>query len=448
MNQKEAAKLLLSKMQNGKIVGINSNNILCKSNEPILLAAKILNLCVCPNGTLYSNQAHGILPELMDVKYKERVKYKDLKIAKEKEYEQKKDISSKDELTAIKNDIAKYDLFQNVRKVQLNSAYGVMGNQYFRLYDPHIAEAVTQNGQMIIKFIANQLNSFLNDSLETEGYDYVVASDTDSVYLRLDKLVNSVFSEGTKKEKIIKYLDVFCNNVLQSHIDESFDLMCNKINAYANKIKMKRESIAERGIWVAKKKYILNVNNKEGVSYKEPKLKVMGIEMIKSSTPEFARKSLKKCIQILLGGTEKELQSELKKIEKEYFSKSISEIASPRKVNGLIKYRDINRIYDKGTPIATKASLLYNHYLKERGLTQYQSIEDGQKIKFVFLKKPNPIKDSVIAFVDTLPKELDLDKYIDYHMQYQKTFLDPLDSVAKIVGWQKEDRGSLEDFFV
>lgn len=361
-------------------------------------------------------------------------------------------------------DISKYHNFQLVRKIQLNSAYGALGSQYFRYYSTELAEAITLSGQLSIQWIGQELNKYLNKVVKTEDVDYVIASDTDSVYLCLDKLVNkvypsvSMFDGETKVSKpapgtIVDFLDKSAEELILPFIEKKFQELSDIMNAYENKMQMGREVIADKGIWTAKKRYMLNVWDSEGVRYNEPKLKIMGIETTRSSTPEFVRKHLKTAINITMSGTEQDMINFVEKCRKEFYALPPEDIAFPRSVNGLDKYSDRGTIYKKSTPIAVKGALIYNHYLNQFKLSKkYRRIQEGDKIKFLMLKKPNPLggivgEDQVISFPNVLPKEFKLERYIDYKTQFEKSFIDPLTTILDTIGWSPEKRNTLENLF-
>ena len=220
------------------------------------------------------------------------------------------------------------------------------------------------------------------------------------------------------------------------------------MNAYDQKMQMKRENIADRGIWTAKKRYILNVWDSEGVRYTEPKLKMMGIEAVKSSTPAPCRKMIKDGLKIMMSGTEDEVIRFIDKCLQEFKSLPPEQIAFPRTASDIRKYSSHSGIYSKGTPIHVRGSLLFNHHIKEKKLTnKYSLINNGEKVKYIFLKKPNIIQENVISFISEFPKELGLDKYIDYELQFEKSFLDPLKSILDSIGWKTEHTTNLDSFF-
>ena len=401
--------------------------------------------CVAANGTLYRKDKKGFLPELMEKLYTERKKYKRLMIDCQKRQQSGE--------KGLENEIAKYDNFQQVRKIQLNSAYGAIGNEWFRYYDVEMAEAITLSGQLSIRWIANKLNEFLNEHVGTTDYDYVVASDTDSVYLRLGNLVDRFLADGTDVEKITDFLDKASEKIIEPFIDKKYEELSGLMNAFDNKMVMEREVIAKTGVWTAKKRYMLSVHDSEGIRYKTPKLKIMGIETSRSSTPQVVRNKLKEMISTVMTGTEDELISSVGEFKSEFNFLDPEDIAFPRGVSNLTKYHDSAQIYSKGTPIAVKGALIYNYYISKMKLgRKYREIIEGDKIKFVYLKTPNPMagsfgKDHVLSFPNGIPKEFELTDFIDYDKQFTKSFLEPLNTILRAVGWEYEKKASLETFF-
>ena len=398
------------------------------------------DLALTANGWCYRKDIKGFMPELMEQMYVNRSKFKKQMLKVQQEYE--KDKSQKHLL----KDISRLNNLQMAMKIALNSAYGAMGNQYFRYFDIRMAEGITTSGQLSIRWMANKLNAFLNKSLKTEGKDFVVAIDTDSIYLTLEDLIEKVCEDKDTEGKI-KYMDRICEEVFQPFIDQGYQELADYMNAYSQKMQMKREVLADKAIWTAKKRYVINVHNSEGVQFAKPKIKVMGLEMVKSSTPAVIRDRLKDSLQVILSGNEKDLHTYVKDFKKEFDKLPVEDIAFPRSCNGVKQYAG-SPIYIKGTPIQVRGALLYNHHLKRLGLDKkYQAIRDGDKIKFVYLRTPNPIQEDVIAFSQHLPKELKLEAYIDYDKQFEKVFLDALQIVIESLGWKTQEESSLEDFF-
>jgi len=395
------------------------------------------NITMTPNGSLYTRKKQGFLPALMEKMYTDRVKYKDLLIGEQKKGK-----------LANTNKLAQYHNHQMNLKIALNSAYGALGNQWFRFYDVRNAEAVSVAGQLAIRWAENAVNKFLNKVLETENEDYVLASDTDSLYVTLEPLIKKVELEEGDTKKIINFMDSVCNDKMEKIIDNCYDELAEYVNAFEQKMVMKREVLADVGIWIAKKRYILNVHNSEGIQYEEPKLKIMGIEAVKSSTPETCRNALREAFKIVMNGTEDDVINFIEEFKDEFKKLPPEEVSFPRSVKGLAKYHDAASIYRKSTPIHVKGSLIYNKMLQIKRLTRkYPKIQEGEKIKYTYLTEPNPTGDSVIAMLGPLPKEFDLNDYVNYELQFEKSFLDPMKGLLETIGWDYERRTNLMDFF-
>tara|TARA_Y100000593_G_scaffold72311_1_gene132818 strand:+ start:31 stop:1380 length:1350 start_codon:yes stop_codon:yes gene_type:complete len=441
-----------TKVQNNKDYSITPNSILGGKDVPHDA------LSVAANGTCYTKDHQGFLPSLMEKLYKERKMYKKKMIECQKKKQEIPRMNmpslAKGALdNKLAKDIAKYNNFQLVRKIQLNSAYGAIGNEWFRYFDVDMAEAITLSGQLSIRWIADHLNNFLNQTIGTEDYDYVVASDTDSVYLRLGNLVEKVCG-GRSESEVVEFLNKASEEIILPFIKKKYDELACKMNAYENKMVMDRECISSKAVWTAKKRYMMLVHDSEGVRYTKPKMKIMGIETTRSSTPQVVRDALTEAIELILTTDEETVINFIDNFRKQFNTFTPEEIAFPRSVNGMTKYIDRTTIYKKSTPIAVKGSLIYNHYIKEYGVAdKHRKIVDGDKIKFLHLIKPNPLGgiagiDQVVAFPNDLPKEFKAEKFIDYEMQFEKSFLFPLKNILEIIGWQWEEVSSLEGFFV
>ena len=400
------------------------------------------DVCVCANGAQYRKDIQGFLPEMMDKIYKERTIYKKKMLAAKQAYE-------KAPTDKLQRDISKFNNIQMARKIQLNSAYGAIGNQYFRYYNLANAEAITLSGQVSIRWIEGRMNKYLNKILKTEDVDYVIASDTDSIYLNLGPLVQSVYKGREKDDKVIvSFLDKVCDVEFEKYISDSYQALANYVNAYDQKMFMKRETIANKGIWTAKKRYILNAWDIEGVRFDQPKLKVMGIEAVKSSTPGACREKIKECLTVIMNEGEEAAQEFIANFKDHFNELPVEDISFPRGCNGINKWANPSSIYSKGTPIHVRGALLYNHYNKKNNLMhKYPLIQDGEKIKFVYLKTPNKFGENVVSFISTFPKEFGLDKQVDYELQFEKSFLDPIKVILDTIGWKSEKVASLEFLF-
>jgi DNA polymerase elongation subunit (family B) len=399
--------------------------------------------CVTANGCLYDKTKSGIFPELVEKIFNDRQIYKKKMLAAKQEFENKK-------TKELEKEISRCNNIQMARKIQINSLYGAIGNEWFRYYKLANAEAITLSGQVAIRWIENKMNAYLNKLLKTQDVDYVIASDTDSIYLNMGSLVETVY-QGREKtnESVVSFLDKICKVELEKYIESCYQELGEYMNAYAQKMHMKRECIADRGIWTAKKRYILNVWDNEGVRYEEPKLKIMGIEAIKSSTPAPCRKMLKESFAIMMNGTEETVIKFIDKCREDYRKLPPEQISFPRSVSDVIKNKCRDNIYAKGTPIHVRGALLFNHYIKEKNLTnKYSLIQNGEKIKYCYLKTPNHIRENVISFISDFPKELGLSQYIDYDTQFEKGFLEPLKTILNAIGWKSEKKITLDSFFL
>ena len=400
-----------------------------------------VNFTMTANGALY-RRVKGFLPELMEKMYNDRVVFKKKMLTAKQQYE-------KTPTKELEKEIARCNNIQMAKKISLNSAYGAIGNQYFRYYKLANAEAITLSGQVSIRWIESKMNQYLNRILKSKDVDYVIASDTDSIYLNMGPLVENVYKgRETTREKVVGFLDKICKMELEPYIESSYQELAEYVNAYDQKMQMKRENIADRGIWTAKKRYILNVWDSEGVRYEQPKLKIMGLEAVKSSTPAPCRQMIKDGLKLIMTKTEDDLIDYIDQSRKKFNSLSVEEISFPRTVNDVVKHKAVNTIYGKGTPIHVRGALLYNHIIKEKKLDKkYATIQNGEKIKFCYLKLPNPIRENVISYVQEFPRELGLDKYIDYELQFEKAFLEPLKIILDSIGWNVEKTVNLELFF-
>lgn len=398
------------------------------------------------NGVKFTKGKQGFLPALMEKMYNDRTEYKKKMLEAKRELEELDSVASEEKRREITNRIARYHNLQLAKKIQLNSAYGACANEYFRWFDFDLAEAITMSGQLSIRWIERDLNDYLNKLLKTKDVDYIVASDTDSIYVNMEPLVKLL--NESERDKIVEALHQFCKTKVQKIINKSYDGLADYMHAYAQKMHMKRETIADKGIWKARKMYILNALDIEDVRFTEPQLKVMGIEAVRSSTPKACRASIKEALKLIMNGDEEIVQKYIADFKLQFMKLPVEDVAFPRGMKNMDKYKDKHTIYSKGTPIHVKGALLYNHILTKYDLDKkYQKIGDGDKVKFSYLKVPNSVGDHVIAILDELPVELDLHKYIDYDTQFQKAFLEPIKSILEVIGWQHEKVSNLEDFF-
>ena len=411
-------------------------------NENIKEFMKKHNVSVCGSGAMYTKDFQGFLPKLMETMYNSRVEWKTRMIEAQKKYQ-------KNKTKELEYEIAKCNNMQMAKKIQLNSAYGALGNQYFRFFDTKYAESITLSGQLSIKWMEVKINQFLNKKLNTQEEDYVVAVDTDSLYVVLDNLVEQSGIDTSDNDKVVDFLDKVAREVLEPFIDKGYRELANYVGAFEQKMVMKRECIADKGIWTGKKHYILNVYDNEGVRYKNPKLKMMGIESVRSSTPGVVRKAIKEALDVLMKDGEMALREYVNDFETLFREMPFEDVAFPRGCRYINKWSSASDIYKKGTPIHVRGSLLYNKVIKDKKLNKkYNEIHEGDKIKFCYMKLPNPMRENVFAVPNVLPPEFGMEKYIDYEKQFEKSFKEPLNHICEAVGWSIDKQATLDQFFV
>jgi DNA polymerase elongation subunit (family B) len=427
-----------------------------KKTGKTLRETLIINDCtMTPTGCVFSRKERGFLPTLMQKMYDDRVVWKKRMIEAKKAYE-------KNKTQELENEIARCHNMQLAKKIQLNSAYGALSNQFFRWFDMRLAESITRSGQLSIRWMEKHINQYMNRVLKTQSKDYVIAIDTDSMYLTVDALVQQVKPTAAKPE-IVEYLDKAAQKIFEPFIDKTYSELAAYVNAFEQKMKMKREAIADKGIWTAKKHYVLNVWDLEGVRYEAPKLKMQGIEAVRSSTPAACREDIKSALKIIMGGTERELQDFIDTSRKAFRKLSFTDVAFPRSVRGVAEkdvvdgkgkllqksYYTGTAAFMKSTPIHVKGALMYNFIIKKRNLThKYPLIGEGEKIKFCYVLDSSPIPTNVISTPGDLPPELNLDAYVDYETQFDKAFVEPLRTILDVIGWKvSAGQQTLEDFF-
>lgn len=399
------------------------------------------NMTLAPSGDMYTKDYQGFLPYLMKKMYDDRVVWKKRMIQAKQQYEKTKD-------PELIKEISKCTNMQMAKKIQLNSIYGALGNEYFRWFDVRYAESITKGGQLAIKWAERTLNNFMNKTLKTDNKDYVIAIDTDSCYVNASELVKQTYGDNVPDTaEVVEFLDKAIEKMIEPELQGSYEILADYVNCDENKMFMKREAIADRGVWTAKKRYILNLRDEEGVRYANPKLKVMGLESVRSSTPGVVREYINNAFRILMKEGREGVIDYIEKCRQEFRQLPFEDVAFPRGCKGINKYLDASSIYKKGTPIHVRGALMYNHYLAEWDITRSMPVMDGDKVKFCYLKLPNPIRENVIATPGTLPREMNMDKYIDYDMQFDKSFVEPIKSVFEAIGWEVEKRQTLEDFF-
>lgn len=407
-----------------------------------LSVLKKYDLSMSANAQFWRKDKKSFFSALMESLYTNRKEWKGEMLEWKDKKEKSKD-SSQTEM--LKGMISRFNNKQMAAKILMNAGYGAMTNQYFRYYKDEMAQAITLSGQLTIKWAEQSFNRYLQE-LFKDDKDRVIAGDTDSNYLGMQDLVDKVFPKGGETEKIVSFLDKVCEKKLYPHITEQFTSLYEYMNAYQNLMIMEREAIAESAVWTGKKHYFMKIWDNEGVAYQGGKMKMTGMEAVKSSTPEIGRKKLKESYQLILDGDQKGLIDLVKEFKTEWLEKSIVEIATPSGLKTLDKFKNSETIYGKGTTLQARSALLYNYLLKKHKLP-YPEIKQGTDIRMVYLKMPNPIRENVIGFIDFLPEEFGLHEYVDYDATFNKNYLSYLELVTSKIGWHWEERSSLDDFF-
>ena len=398
------------------------------------------------SGVKFSKDQVGIIPAIIKQYYNERRLIKKAMLDTKQEYENTPTKRLENKMTILENQ-------QMSIKILMNSLYGALGNKHFRYFNNHVAEAITTSGQLSIRWAENAINKEMNTALDTKDKDYVIAIDTDSLYVNMNELVKKF---KPKDQDPVEFLDKICREHFEGVLEKSYAVLAKKLDVMENRMEMSREVIANRGVWIAKKRYILNVHNNEGVQYAEPKMKMMGVDAVRSSTPQVCRDKFKKIFKVIIDEGETATQRFIADFKKEWKQLPPESVSFPRGCNISKKkdgvpftWADKKTIYKKACPIHVRGALLYNHYIKQAGLEQkYELVQNGEKIKFVYLKTPNSIKENVIAYANDLPKELDLHRFVDYNKQYEKAFVDPIKHLLDALNWDVEPVATLEDFFV
>jgi len=431
----------------------NYNLITVENMLDKLIDTEILNkhqVSVTPNKQLFFTKKRGFLPEILDRMYQDRALYK------KKMNEQKKlleKITDPVQRSEIESNITRYNNLQHIKKICLNSCFGASGNPYFRFFDIRVAEAITMSAQLSVRWIQKYLNDYISDYVGQENGDYVIASDTDSVYVTFEAIIDKVLTQEQQSAmgttEVIRRLDKACETIISPQIDKFCQELADYTNAYEQKLTMKREALADKAIWVKKKNYMINIYNNEGVEYAKPKLKIVGMAAIKSSTPGICRLKVKEAYELIMTKDVKALRRFNDEFKTEFMSKPVQDIASPLGMNGLEKYTgDGDNLFKKKTPAHVKGAILFNHLLKKHGLTKkYQEIKEGEKLKYVFLKEPNHVQSNVISFTTVVPKEFGLDAYFDYELMFEKTYITQIERVTDAIGWKLEEVSSLEHLF-
>jgi DNA polymerase elongation subunit (family B) len=408
------------------------------------------NLSMSASGVTFTRNFTSFMVEIVQSFFDDRQKYKKLMNAAKDDLQHAKAAKDKALIAKLESDVLKYDVFQQNKKISINALYGASGNKGFRFYDLRIAESITKFGQMIIKAAERAINGYMN-KITGFDLDWVIASDTDSCIVNFDPFIQKLGLTDT--DKIVDFLIKFAEEKIQKvALDAAFKEVGVMMNSYQDKLFMKQEKICDTMVIQAKKRYLYHVLANEKIKYDKPSIEITGLEGVKTTTPEFCRNKLKEYYAIVLKEDEATMRKFVQKVREEFYTLPFEEIAAPKGCKGLDKYGDRNFIYNRtkgvAVPMHVRGALLYNHHLAKHGLMEAEPIFEGEKIKYCYLKLPNPIGENVICAPRSLPPEFGLDEYIDYDTQFEKTFLGPVQTMNKVIGWRDEEITTLEGLWV
>lgn len=405
------------------------------------------DMSVGANGACFSNKFKGVIPSIIDEYYNRRkgIKQEMLKVEQLLE-----DATDPTEIAKHKKQATQLHNSQMAIKIAMNSLYGATANVYFLYYINDMAEAITTSGQLSIRYAQKSVNDYLNRILKTDT-DYIVYIDTDSIYVDMAPIVQNAFGTvDVDRKKGEEFLDKVCDLKIEPVIDAGYEKLAKDMGAYRQAMFMKREKITDKSVFIAKKRYIMNTLNSEGVHYDVPKISVTGLESVRSSTPEVCRDKLKASFKVLMNEGEEAMQAFIEDFRQTFYSLTPEDIGRNSGTQEIDKYRDPTMLYRKGCPMHVRGCILYNHHVKENNLGKtYAPIAGGDKIKYVYLKTPNPIRENIISFPgQRLPPEFALGPYIDYEKQFEKVFLSPLEAILEAVGWSAVKVNTIDSFFV
>lgn len=405
------------------------------------------NYALTASGALFSKDKKGFLPQLIEKMFALRKEAKDKMLDLDGKYQKIKDKLTNDQIKLIKNQIQKFDLQQLAFKSQLVACYGAFGQSAFRYYQVSIAEAITTSGRLALQWSERKMNEFLyNTTKITKAY--ILYGDTDSIWVNFEDIVKKYVPASFGLNKTADFLDEYIKVKVQPYLTDVFNELCDLTNGMASKLHFKREKICNVAVFKKKKRYFANVIDSEGVRYDPPSLKVTGMESIRTNISVIYRKAFHDLYDIICNKTNKDAIEYLEKFKPIFMNSEPKDIAIPKSMNDIDKYADHDTIYIKGATIQARSALLFNHYISKMKLDKkYEKIVNGEKIKTIYLKLPNPINENSIAFITTLPEEFGLEKYIDYETQWYKAFLKAVEDLFKIVGWNVKEQVDVASFF-
>jgi len=437
------------------------------------------------SGIYYDKSKRGILPQIVETIFNERKYFKQkMKIAKgiskgftqehiAKDTHMSIELVNKlyDEVMEEGFDADYYDSQQHIRKILINSIYGVLGNRHFAFYNIKNAMAITIAGRDVIQYVTDSVNDYFINYWHKHAHRYlpelkgvdikpmskdsVPVVDTDSNYICLDELLSNMNITFETNEEYRLWVDRFDQLFLTPFFKKILAIYAKKYNA-DNLHNFKREKIIIRKLVSQKKRYADIVIENEGDVYETPKLSITGLDIVKSSTPMFCRTNLKDALYYMMMTSDRDKTTDiLRDIYEEFKASDIEQISSPRRVNNYTKYAESLDYYEtngvfikKGTPQHVKSSIYYNHVVNIKKIKGQSFIENGNDIKYIYVNPDNIVRSPTIAFSGKYPEEFKSIFNIDYNAQWNKTFLNTMNDFFDIMGWGKVtlEKNNLDDF--
>lgn len=355
--------------------------------------------------------------------------------------------------------IAQANTAQLNRKISINSLYGALGNEHFRYFDIRNASAITMFGQLAIQWIERKVNEYLNKTCKTDGVAYVRYCDTDSIYVCVDNVFNMVggASKFRDDNHWVDFMDKFAKERMEPAIDAAYRELCEYMNNVEHLMFMDREIISgpplnSKGLgsfWTAKKRYAANVWDSEGTRFEKPKVKIMGMETQRSSTPHAVKIFLKEAIRLILQEGEEALHDHYKKFEEEFKKLDYREIARVSTANNISKWDDGRGYPILKTPNHIKGVLFFNRHTK--GMDGITPVMEGEKVMVLPLKDKNPFSSDCISWQSgtRLPASIEHDilKWVDFGSMFDGYVISPLKMMTDACKIDYEKRASLNDLF-
>ena len=421
---------------------------------------------------IYYKQEEGVIPKIVTEIYYDRVKFKNMmkvaqgiekkysveEIAKNNHWDYKKTKSIYDDVIDSGVDSIYFKSQQEIRKILINSFYGILSNPYFCMCNVKNATAITLAGRDVIQYVSDKINDyFINHwHLKFDIYfpeykgikikpitlDNVPVIDTDSNFINLSGVINSLGIMFETDEEYRLWVDKFDTVFLTPFFDKILDKYAKKFNT-KNLHVFKREKIITRKLVLKKKKYADIVIENEGDVYAEPKLSVTGIDMVKTTMPSFFKTASKAVLTSMLVEDNKDKTIDmLRDYKTKFLQSSINDIAAPRSVNNYDKWADPldDYIAKKGvwfkskTPQHVKASILYNYFIKKQNLV-LPFISNGSSIKVVYVNPNNILNTEILAYVGDFPEEFHKYFKIDHETQFYKNFIKLISDFYDAFGW-------------